>query len=83
MDTITALESYLAGSANLRAAVADMSREQLVARPIPGRWSVLEVVCHLADTDNNIAHRLRRVLSEDCPTFERVQPDLMLANLAY
>jgi hypothetical protein len=48
-----------------------MSREQLVARPIPGRWRVLEVVCHLADTDANIAHRLKRVLSEDCPTFER------------
>lgn len=83
MDTITAVESYLAGSANLRAAVADMSREQVVARPIPGRWSVLEVVYHLADMDANIAHRLKRVLSEDRPTFERVQPDLMLAALAY
>jgi uncharacterized damage-inducible protein DinB len=83
MDTITAVESYLAGSASLRAAVADMSREQVVARPIPGRWSVLEVVCHLADTDANIAHRLKRVLSEDRPTFERVQPDRMLAALAY
>jgi uncharacterized damage-inducible protein DinB len=83
MDTIAAVESYLAGSENLRAAVADLSREQVVARPIPGRWSVLEVVCHLADTDANIAHRLKRVLSEDRPTFERVQPDLMRATLAY
>ena len=82
MDRITAVESFLAGSADLRAAVAGMSREQVVG-PIPGRWSVLEVVCHLADTDANIAHRLKRVLSEDRPTFERVQPDLMLAALAY
>ena len=29
------------------------------------------------------AHRLKRVLSEDRPTFERVQPDLTLAALAY
>jgi hypothetical protein len=83
MDTIATIESYLAGSANLRAATAGMSREQAVARPIPGRWSVLEVVCHLADTDANIAQRLKRVLSEDRPTFERVKPDLMLAALAY
>ena len=83
MDTIAAVESYLAGSENLRAAVADLSREQVVARPIPGRWSVLEVVCHLADTDANIAHRLKRVLSEDRPTFELVQPDLMRTVLAY
>jgi uncharacterized damage-inducible protein DinB len=83
MNTMTAAESFLAGSANLRAAVAGMSREQVVARPIPGRWSVLEVVCHLVDIDANIAHRLKRILSEDRPTFERVQPDLMLAALAY
>jgi uncharacterized damage-inducible protein DinB len=83
MDTITAVESYLAGPENLRAAVAGMGREQVVARPIPGRWSVLEVVCHLADTDANIAHRVKRVLSEERPTFERVQPDLMRATLAY
>jgi uncharacterized damage-inducible protein DinB len=77
------LDAYLAGPQSLRDSVAGMSREQLVARPIPGMWSVLEVVCHLTDTDANIAHRIKRVLSEDCPTFERVQPDRMLAALAY
>jgi hypothetical protein len=60
-----------------------LSRERLVSRPVPGKWSVLEVVCHLADTDANIAHRLKRVLSEERPTFERVQPDLMRAALTY
>lgn len=83
MTTIAAVESYLAGSADLRAAVAGLSREQVLARPIPGQWSVLEVVCHLADTDANIAHRLKRVLSEDRPTFDRVQPELMRVALAY
>jgi hypothetical protein len=46
-------------------------------------WSVLEVVCHLVDTDANIAHRIKRVLSEERPVFDRVKPDLMLAALAY
>jgi hypothetical protein len=50
---------------------------------VPGKWSVLEVVCHLADTDANIAHRIKRILSEDRPAFDRVQPDLMHAALAY
>ncbi len=77
------LDAYLNGPKQLRAAVADLSREQLVLRPVPGKWSVLEVVCHLADTDANIAHRLKRVLSEDRPIFERVKPDQMLAALAY
>ena len=80
---MSGVEGYLAGSKELRAAVAGMSREQLVMRPIAGKWSVLEVVCHLADTDANIAYRIKRVLSEERPTFERVKPDLMLAALAY
>ncbi len=83
MENTTLVESYLAGPGELREAVSDLSREQLIARPIPGKWSVLEVVCHLADTDANIAHRVKRVLSEERPQFERVQPDLMLAALAY
>jgi uncharacterized damage-inducible protein DinB len=77
------LDAYLAGPGDLRAAIAGLSQEQLVARPVLGRWSVLEVVCHLADTDANISHRLKRVLSEERPVFERVKPDLMLAALAY
>jgi hypothetical protein len=83
MDNTTLVESYLAGPGELREAVSGLSREQLVTRPIPGKWSVLEVICHLADTDANIAHRLKRVLSEERPQFERVEPDLMLADLAY
>ena len=80
---MSVIEAYLAGPRDLRAAVDGLSREQLVSRPVPGKWSILEVVCHLADTDANIAHRIKRVLSEDRPTFERVQPDLMQAALAY
>ena len=80
---MSVIEAYLAGPTGLRAAVGGLSREELVSRPVPGKWSILEVVCHLADTDANIAHRIKRVLSEERPSFERVQPDLMLAALAY
>ena len=83
MDQAALLEAYLAGSDRLRSAVSGVGREQMISRPIPGKWSVLEVVCHLADTDANIAHRIKRILSEDRPAFDRVQPDLMQAALAY
>src|SRR6266478_494453 len=83
MEKTALLDTYLSGPGILRAAVTDISREQLVSRPVAGRWSVLEVVCHLADTDANIAHRIKRVLSEERPVFDRVKPDLMLAALAY
>ena len=83
MDQATLLDAYLGGPDRLRSAVTGLSREQMISRPIPGKWSVLEVVCHLADTDANIAHRIKRILSEDRPAFDRVQPDLMQAALAY
>lgn len=83
MDDRALLDTYLAGPNQLRSAVAGLGREQLISRPVAGKWSVLEVVCHLADTDANIAHRLKRLLSEERPVFDRVQPDLMLSALAY
>ena len=83
MDQAALLNAYLVGPDRLRSAVTGLSRAQLIARPIAGRWSVLEVVCHLVDTDVNIAHRIKRVLSEERPVFDRVKPDLMLAALAY
>jgi hypothetical protein len=60
MDQAALLDACLSGPGMLRAAVACMSRGQMIARPIPGRWSVLDVVCHLVDTDANIAHRIKR-----------------------
>ena len=83
MDQAALLDAYLGGPDRLRSAVTGLSREQMISRPIAGRWSVLEVVCHLVDTDANIAHRIKRILSEDRPVFDRVQPDLMQAALAY
>src|SRR5436309_10022241 len=61
------IEAYLDGVALLRRAVGGMSREQLTARPVPGRWSTLEVVCHLADSEQAWCHRMKRVIAEDRP----------------
>jgi len=83
MDQAAWLDAYLGGPDRLRSAVTGLSREQMISRPITGRWSVLEVVCHLVDTEANIAHRIKRVLSEDRPVFDRVKPERMLAALAY
>ena len=56
-------DQYLAGAAQLRAAVAGMTREQLLARPIPGKWSTLEVVCHISDFDPILADRMKRIVA--------------------
>ena len=70
------IDSYLAGARTLRQAVAGMSREQLRARPIPGKWSTLEVVCHLADFEPVFADRMKRVIALDRPSDHRALHDI-------
>jgi uncharacterized damage-inducible protein DinB len=63
-DLITAYER---GIDDLRAAVAGMTTDQLRSRPIPGRWSTLEVVCHIADGEQFFADRMKRTAAMDRP----------------
>ena len=43
------IDEYIKGPKLLREAVAGMTREQLLARPVAGKWSTLELIAHLAD----------------------------------
>ncbi len=76
-------ESYLEGPRTLRQAVAGMTREQLLAKPIAGKWSTLEVVCHLADFDPILADRMKRVIAEDNPTLIGADENKFAAALGY
>jgi hypothetical protein len=77
------IEQYLAGPGLLRRAIAGMTREQLLARPVPGKWSTQEVVCHLADYEPIYADRMKRVLALKEPELLPGDPALFAARLAY
>jgi len=59
--------AYEHGIDDLRGAVADMTTDQLRARPIAGKWSTLEVVCHLAGTEIYFTDRIERTIALDRP----------------
>jgi len=61
------IEDYVACGPRLRQAVAGLSREDQVARPGPGKWSILELVIHLTDSDCIAIDRMKRMLTEDNP----------------
>jgi uncharacterized damage-inducible protein DinB len=61
------IQNYLAGVESLKKAVAGLSPEQVKARPVPGKWSTLEVVCHLADFEPILADRMKRVIASTKP----------------
>jgi len=77
------IDAYLAGPAALRKAAAGLTRDQLTARPVPGKWSTLEVVCHLADFDPILADRMKRVIAEDDPQLLGADEGRFAAALAY
>jgi uncharacterized damage-inducible protein DinB len=42
-----------------------LRREELLRRPAPGKWSIHEIVCHLADVEVVNAWRCRKVLAKE------------------
>ncbi len=77
------IEEYLAGPQKLRDAVAAMTDDQLDAKPVPGRWSTRQVICHITDCEIVYADRMKRVLVEDDPPMLNLDPDAFAGGLAY
>lgn len=75
--------TYSAGPALLRESVRGLTAEQVRTPSPPGRWSVLEVVCHISDFELVYADRMKRVVAEERPTLFGGDPDLFAAKLAY
>jgi uncharacterized damage-inducible protein DinB len=77
------IASYLSGPGHLHHVVVGLSPAQLRERPIPGKWSILEVVCHLADFEPILADRMKRVVAEERPTLLGADENRFAAALAY
>ncbi len=77
------LDQYLDGTRLLREAIAGMTPEQIDARPVEGKWSTRDVVCHIADFEPVYADRMCRVIAEDEPPLRGGDPDAFREKLAY
>jgi hypothetical protein len=51
--------------------LGDLPGELLQWKPGPDRWSISEVLAHLADIENVYAGRVRRILAEDSPALQK------------
>jgi hypothetical protein len=77
-------DQFLAGATAIRKAVQGMTREQIVARPIPGKWSTLEVVAHIADFDPVLVDRMKRIIAlGDTPLLLAADENLYVKALGY
>ena len=62
----------------------DLDEETLRWRPIPNKWSVKEIMCHLRDMER-LAYlaRYRRILTEDDPLLANVDQDKIATETDY
>ena len=77
------IADYLKGPALLRAACAGLTPAQLTARPVAGKWSILEVVCHIADFEPILAERIKRTIALPNATFLGADENDFVTHLAY
>jgi hypothetical protein len=52
-------------------------------RPAPGKWSIAEIVAHLADAEIVIAWRLRQILSVNGTPLQAYDQDLWASTFDY
>ena len=69
--------------AALQAAIASHPPARLRAPEAPGKWSVAQVVQHLADSEIVWAWRLRLILAQDRPQLTGYDQDRWAARLGY
>ncbi|HEV2969665.1 MAG TPA: DinB family protein [Pirellulales bacterium] len=62
------VERYAHGADALGNAIAGLTREELNALPVPGTWSIQQIVLHLMDSDLISSDRMKRVIAEENPT---------------
>jgi len=58
------------------------TRDQIEQRPAPAKWSIREIVAHLADCELVFGFRLRQTLAEDHPILQPFDQERWAARYA-
>lgn len=61
------IDQYAVGGGKLCRAIAGLTRDDLIARPGPGAWSIHELVIHVVESDFVGMDRMKRVIAENNP----------------
>ena len=80
---IDLLDTYVGQADNLSKSIAGLSRDDLLAFPVPGTWSIQQIVLHLVDSDLILADRMKRVIAEDNPPLIGFSETKYAARLHY
>jgi uncharacterized damage-inducible protein DinB len=60
-----------------------LSRKQMRKRPAPGKWSIAEILAHIADTEVVASWRLRLILGSDGTPIQGFDQDVWAEKFRY
>ncbi|MBI5763282.1 MAG: DinB family protein [Planctomycetes bacterium] len=70
LSNAEAIDAFLAGGDIPGRAISGLSDQHVDALPIPGTWSIRQIVVHLMDSDLVAAYRMKRIIAEERPLLD-------------
>jgi uncharacterized damage-inducible protein DinB len=61
------IEQYARGAGQVAEAIKGLSGDDFLKTPVPGTWSIGQIVIHLMDSDLIASDRMKRVIAEENP----------------
>jgi hypothetical protein len=61
------IDRFATDAEELGKSIAGLSKADLTAFPVPGTWSIQQIVIHMLDSDLVGTDRMKRVIAEDNP----------------
>jgi len=77
------LEAAEKSPRQIAAAVSGLPDKVLRYKPSPDKWSILEILAHLADMEILYAYRSRQILADKAPAIAPIEPDDWGRHLGY
>ena len=82
-ETAELLERFRRGSELVAMSMTGAAGLEVDYIPAPGKWSVRQIICHLADTEIVGSMRFRLVAAEDNPVIQWFDEQAWAVNLDY
>jgi len=77
------IESYSKGYEKIISALNELPKEMWSFKPAPDKWSVHEILIHLADSEVNSYSRARKMIAEPGSTLMAYDQDLLAVKTNY
>ncbi len=78
-----AMKSQVAAPGKFARLIRGVPKSRLMRKPVPGKWSVGEILAHLTDTELVVGYRIRRMLESSGTAIEAYDQDRWAAEGNY